>query len=192
LPFSTSSALTRIFGTGNPDTGLVTPGVEETFFVLDGVLEVFVEDESGNRLTTRLGKWDCITCPPGVIHGNQPIVEGFYPELVDGKAEGGMGAHKHLVAALQEGGDGIDLAAIVTTRRVAEIPFRRDLPVGPDQAGVLDRAVEDHDEDGDFEDWIELLNRGTEPVDLEGWGLSDSRSNPFKWTFPAVTLRRLA
>tara|TARA_R110000787_G_scaffold37145_6_gene94595 strand:+ start:1494 stop:2024 length:531 start_codon:yes stop_codon:yes gene_type:complete len=46
-----------------------THEVEETFFVLDGILEVFVEDEDGNRLTTRLGKWDCITCPPGVIHG---------------------------------------------------------------------------------------------------------------------------
>ena len=46
-----------------------THEVEETFFVLDGILEVFVEDEDGNRLTTRLGKWDCISCPPGVIHG---------------------------------------------------------------------------------------------------------------------------
>lgn len=46
-----------------------THEVEETFFVLDGILEVFVEDEDGNRMTTRLGKWDCITCPPGVIHG---------------------------------------------------------------------------------------------------------------------------
>jgi oxalate decarboxylase/phosphoglucose isomerase-like protein (cupin superfamily) len=46
-----------------------THEVEETFFVLKGQLEVFVEDEEGRRLTTRLGKWECITCPPGVIHG---------------------------------------------------------------------------------------------------------------------------
>jgi quercetin dioxygenase-like cupin family protein len=46
-----------------------THEVEETFFVLDGLLEVFIEDESGRRLTTRLGKWECISCPPGVIHG---------------------------------------------------------------------------------------------------------------------------
>jgi hypothetical protein len=44
------------------------------------------------------------------------------------------------------------------------------------------------DEDGDFEDWIELYNDGTEPVDLSGWGLSDSYSNPFKWTFPEDTV----
>jgi len=46
-----------------------THEVEETFFVLEGLLDVFVEDEDGRRLTTRLGKWECISCPPGVIHG---------------------------------------------------------------------------------------------------------------------------
>ncbi len=44
------------------------------------------------------------------------------------------------------------------------------------------------DEDGDFEDWIELYNRGEESVDLEGWGLSDDASKLFKWKFPKVTI----
>ena len=44
------------------------------------------------------------------------------------------------------------------------------------------------DEDGDFEDWIELYNYGTEPVSLLGFGLSDNPSSPFKWLFPDVTL----
>jgi hypothetical protein len=43
------------------------------------------------------------------------------------------------------------------------------------------------DEDGDFEDWIELVNTGTSPVDLTGWGLSDDPADPFRWTFPANT-----
>lgn len=43
------------------------------------------------------------------------------------------------------------------------------------------------DEDGDFEDWIELYNYGIEPVDLSSWGLSDNPSNPMKWTFPQGT-----
>jgi quercetin dioxygenase-like cupin family protein len=46
-----------------------THEVEEVFFVLDGLLTVFVEDEDGNRVKTRLGRWECIACPPGVIHG---------------------------------------------------------------------------------------------------------------------------
>ena len=40
------------------------------------------------------------------------------------------------------------------------------------------------DEDGDFEDWIELYNSGQETADLSGWGLSDDYSAPFKWVFP--------
>ena len=46
-----------------------THEVEECFFVLQGFLDVFVEDEEGRRLATRLGPWECIACPPGVIHG---------------------------------------------------------------------------------------------------------------------------
>ena len=48
-----------------------THEVEECFFVLQGFLDVFVEDEDGKRITTRLGPWECISCPAGVIHGYQ-------------------------------------------------------------------------------------------------------------------------
>lgn len=48
-----------------------THEVEEVFFVLKGFLDVFLEDESGKQVWTRLGEWDCISCPPGVIHGYQ-------------------------------------------------------------------------------------------------------------------------
>ena len=48
-----------------------THEVEEVFFVLQGHLDVFVEDETGRRLTTRLGPWETIACPAGVIHGYQ-------------------------------------------------------------------------------------------------------------------------
>jgi hypothetical protein len=43
------------------------------------------------------------------------------------------------------------------------------------------------DEDGDFEDWIELYNPGDAAVDLSDWGLSDNAGNPSKWRFPAGT-----
>ena len=46
-----------------------THEIEECFFVLQGFLDVFVEDESGKRLWTRLAPWECAACPPGVIHG---------------------------------------------------------------------------------------------------------------------------
>ena len=44
------------------------------------------------------------------------------------------------------------------------------------------------DEDGDFEDWIELYNYGDDPVYLAGWGLSDDFSNPFRWVFPDIEI----
>ncbi|MFN8443764.1 MAG: CotH kinase family protein [Caldilineaceae bacterium] len=44
------------------------------------------------------------------------------------------------------------------------------------------------DEDGSFEDWIELYNSGSTAVSLLGVGLSDTIAEPFRWTFPDVTI----
>lgn len=44
------------------------------------------------------------------------------------------------------------------------------------------------DQDGDFEDWVELNNFGTEAVDLKGFGLSDDPQDPFRWIFPSVVM----
>lgn len=41
------------------------------------------------------------------------------------------------------------------------------------------------DEFGEFEDWIELYNRGLVDVDLAGYHLTDNFNQPTKWTFPA-------
>jgi len=45
------------------------------------------------------------------------------------------------------------------------------------------------DEDGDYEDWIELYNPTAEPINLDGYTLTDKPDNPSKWTFPAVTIQ---
>jgi hypothetical protein len=44
------------------------------------------------------------------------------------------------------------------------------------------------DENGDYEDWIEIYNSGIASVNLGGWSLTDNGLNPNKWTFPALTL----
>ncbi len=44
------------------------------------------------------------------------------------------------------------------------------------------------DEDGDYEDWVEIYNYGNVAVNLDGYGLSDDPNTPFKWIFPAVTI----
>ncbi len=45
------------------------------------------------------------------------------------------------------------------------------------------------DEDGDFEDWIELFNSSAFPVNLSGYYLSDDFANLSKWQFPPFTLQ---
>ena len=65
-----------------------THEVEEVFFVLDGFLTVFLEDEAGKRVETRLGKWECISCPPGVIHGYvNDSLEPVYFQVMLGRAK---------------------------------------------------------------------------------------------------------
>ena len=44
------------------------------------------------------------------------------------------------------------------------------------------------DEDGEYPDWIEILNTGSSPVDLEDFGLSDDPDRPFRWTFPSMSI----
>src|ERR1700691_2276114 len=96
----------------NPGQGNAahTHEVEECFFVLQGFLDVFVEDETGKRITTRLGPWECISCPAGVIHGYQnDSLEPVYFQVMLGRGKPeAMGyaddeLHKRKDAHLQSG-----------------------------------------------------------------------------------------
>ena len=63
-----------------------THEVEEIFFVLQGYLNAFIEDEYGRRINIRLGPWECIACPPGVIHGfHNESLEPVYFQVMLGK-----------------------------------------------------------------------------------------------------------
>ncbi|NUY80130.1 putative Ig domain-containing protein [Flavobacterium sp. MAH-1] len=44
------------------------------------------------------------------------------------------------------------------------------------------------DEDGEYQDWVELFNNGPGAVNLNGYGLTDDPTQPFKWVFPNVTV----
>ena len=88
-PFQQESAYGLVLGRSlaeDPDAAH-THEVEEVFFVLQGHLAVFVEDESGRRLSKTLGPWECISCPPGVIHGYQnESKEPVYFQVMLGRA----------------------------------------------------------------------------------------------------------
>lgn len=44
------------------------------------------------------------------------------------------------------------------------------------------------DQDGEYDDWVELYNGGTTAIDLTGYYLSDNENNLMKWTFPSIVL----
>ena len=44
------------------------------------------------------------------------------------------------------------------------------------------------DEDGTYQDWVELYNNGAAAVNLNGFGLTDDPTSPFKWIFPNVSI----
>lgn len=44
------------------------------------------------------------------------------------------------------------------------------------------------DEDGSYQDWVELKNNGATSVSLTGFGLTDDALLPYKWIFPDVSI----
>src|SRR5262245_57434276 len=44
------------------------------------------------------------------------------------------------------------------------------------------------DEDGSYEDWIEIQNNSPATINLQDWCLTDDFSNRTKWRFPATNL----
>ncbi|TMK16682.1 MAG: cupin domain-containing protein [Alphaproteobacteria bacterium] len=80
-------------GSGKHGDPSVIPAKNFTLSIMyvepgQGYLDVFVEDESGKRLTTRLGPWECISCPAGVIHGYQnDSLEPAYFQVMLGRGK---------------------------------------------------------------------------------------------------------
>ncbi len=62
----------------------------------------------------------------------------------------------------------------------------------PDKTVVINEfmavnSITAADQDGEYDDWIELYNLTDEEIDLTGYYLTDSRKNLSKWKFPAGT-----
>ncbi len=78
-----------------------THEVEEVFFVLEGTVRVFVEDETGARAEAVLGRWDCVSCPADVVHGFENVgPEPAYLQVMLGKGQPALMSYAD--AALQQ------------------------------------------------------------------------------------------
>ena len=69
----------------------------------------------------------------------------------------------------------------------APSPEQRIDVANDDDNCVFDANPDQADQDGDFDDWIELYNNGSSPIDLEGYYLSDDPEDVMQWAFPAGT-----
>lgn len=49
---------------------------------------------------------------------------------------------------------------------------------------MADNSMTASDEAGEFDDWFELFNGGTETINLSGYFLTDDETNPAKWEIP--------
>ncbi|MCU0612755.1 MAG: CotH kinase family protein [Candidatus Eisenbacteria bacterium] len=67
-------------------------------------------------------------------------------------------------------------------------------PVNPEEIALFineflaDNESVSQDEMGEYEDWVEIFNPGTEPVPLGGLFLTDDLSATTKWAFPETTV----
>ncbi|RMG88297.1 MAG: T9SS C-terminal target domain-containing protein [Bacteroidetes bacterium] len=50
---------------------------------------------------------------------------------------------------------------------------------------MADNETTQADQDGEFDDWLELFNNSNQTVDLSGWFLTDNPGDLAKWEFPA-------
>ncbi len=91
---------------------------------------------------------------------------------------------------------GRDQAGSAASSQPAETPAPTATPVPQDEDAdkirVSELMIKNRatlpDEDGDFPDWIELVNRSEEPVEMTGWRMTDSASRP-GWVFPETLLQ---
>jgi hypothetical protein len=65
------------------------------------------------------------------------------------------------------------------------LPVAEGLVINEFQASNINIQT---DQDGEYEDWIELYNNTASPINLNGYYLSDDGAVPMKWAFPDTTI----
>ncbi len=71
--------------------------------------------------------------------------------------------------------------------------FNADNDVPPPSKVVINEFVASNkesaaDQNGEFDDWIELYNNSNKPFDISGWYLSDDANKLDQWEFPSGTI----
>ena len=67
-----------------------------------------------------------------------------------------------------------------------QIPVVSSLVINEIMASNFSKVA---DQDGEYDDWVELYNASSNPINLSGFYLSDDENTLDKWTFPNVTIQ---
>ncbi|HWB06918.1 MAG TPA: lamin tail domain-containing protein [Verrucomicrobiales bacterium] len=81
--------------------------------------------------------------------------------------------------------DGTTNSAIFIDVTPAQLPYLADVTI---TEVLTDNTSGLKDEDGEYQDWIELFNATGQAVNLNGWKLTDDSTVPDKWLLPAVSI----
>lgn len=108
----------------------------------------------------------------GLSDGDEILIHFTNPLLPDSDGDGYNDATE-----IAEGTDPNDRASFPSFL----LPLRINEVAASNQSGIRDG-------NGNRSDWIEILNPNPVAIDLAGYRLTDSATNPAKWIFPSVTL----
>jgi len=128
-----------------------------------------------------------------LTYGDQAFAGSIRTRWISGVPQGpaAIGANQPLLWRLSATGD--DQGARTNAFGDVGSPGSYTPPAPPPFTVSLNEVMVSNastiaDEDGDFPDWIEIHNFGASGVDVGGYGISDSETQPFRWVLPSRTI----
>ena len=94
-----------------------------------------------------------------------------------------VGMTNILMTLVDESGNSVDKVQVVAVRTPPSA--NTNISITEFMAKNLTSIV---DEDGTHADWIELYNRGSCPMNMDGWFLTDDPAKMAKWRFPGTVI----
>ncbi|MCB0855112.1 MAG: lamin tail domain-containing protein, partial [Bacteroidetes bacterium] len=150
------------------------------------IFTVEVEDEVAPSVNLHYrfnqGNWQNALMTDNGMNGDQQAGDGFYATTLSGFANAGL---------LEYYIEATDAQNQISRKPKCEAYSIELAKPGPPL--VINELMADNetfktDEEGEFDDWIEIYNNGNEPIFMGDFYLSDDPDKPDKWPMPAQNI----
>ena len=124
------------------------------------------------------------------VHGDQAAGDNIYGAFIPAHQSGTY--VRYYIEAIKD--DEFSTASYLPRGAEHDVYVYRVEPSGvPSENVVINEFMADNeasiaDAAGEYDDWIELYNKGTEAIDLTGYFMSDNEGEITKWPFPDGTM----